>query len=554
MIGSEATKYDGYGLYTRAIDFPIKQAESLNISSNPNKEASDNIGVGRAMSFFGRINYSYQGKHLLTANIRRDGSDRFGPKNRWGTFPSVNGAWRLSEESFIKNNLPWLANAKIRASWGILGNDGIGQFLYERAYVGNQIVYDYGGKGQVQGWANFKVPNEEIKWEEVHQTDLGIDLGFLNNRLNVVYDYYNRQTQDMLYWRVVSMASGIGYCTDINTKMPVNIGKVENIGHELSITWTDHKAGWNYSVGFNTSFNRNKVIQLGEDGAAPLVYGINRTENGRAMGLLYGYKAIGIFSSQEQVNSYNAKAQAAGRDYYWKEKTGVGDLIYDDFGQGYVDEKCQTFIGNPWPKMYYGLNLNVEYKGFDLSMMFQGATGFEIYNGVKAYTQTFGDDGNTTKDIFQNSFFGDNGLTNMPRSGMFDENGLWIGDVSQNYSTTSSFWVEKGNYLKLKDLVIGYSLPQQLLNKFNINKLRVYFSANNLFTITKYSGIDPEIAGTSTSGNQSVLERGVDSYRRYLPSRLFAFGIDLIFNYDEYEKELYNELYPYSNTFFIRLF
>lgn len=529
MIGTEATKYDGYNITTNANDFPVKIAESLNLSSNPDKTASDFIGVGRAMSFFGRINYSYMGKYLLTANLRRDGSDRFGPKNRWGTFPSVNGAWRMSEESFIKNNLSWLSNAKLRASWGILGNDGIAQFLYEEAYVGDQIVYDFGGKGQVQGWANFKVPNEKIKWEEVHQTDIGVDLGFLNNRLTVTYDYYNRQTKDMLYWRIVPLASGIGYYTDMNTKMPINIGKVENIGHEISVTWNDRRGGFNYMVGVNASFNRNKVRQLGEEGAAPLVYGINRTENGKAMGLLYGYKAVGIFQSQEQVDEYNAKAQAMGRNYYWKEKTGVGDLIYDDCGKGYVDESCQTYIGNPWPKMFYGINLKLEYKGFDLALLFQGATGFDIYNGVKRYTQNFGDDGNTTKDIFKNSFFGENGLTDMPRCGTFDEENQWVGDPSQNYSTVSSFWVESGNYLKLKNLVFGYSLPKNLLKKASIENVRVYFSASNLFTITKYSGIDPEIAGTSNSGSQSVLERGVDRYDRYLPSRLISFGIDLTF-------------------------
>ena len=218
-----------------------------------------------------------------------------------------------------------------------------------------------------------------------------------------------------------------------------------------------------------------------------------------------------------------------GRNYYWKEKTGVGDLIYDDCGKGYVDESCQTYIGNPWPKMFYGINLKLEYKGFDLALLFQGATGFDIYNGVKRYTQNFGDDGNTTKDIFKNSFFGENGLTDMPRCGTFDENNQWVGDPSQNYSTVSSFWVEKGNYLKLKNLVFGYSLPKNLLKKASIENVRVYFSASNLFTITKYSGIDPEIAGSSNSGSQSVLERGVDRDDRYLPSRLISFGIDLTF-------------------------
>lgn len=535
MIGTEAIKYDGYRTQVRAIDFPVRIPESINLSSNPAKEASDGLWQGRSQSFFGRINYSYLGKYLLTANIRRDGSDKFGPQNRWGTFPSINGAWRISEENFVKDNIDWLNNAKLRASWGILGNDGIGQFLYEEFYVGDHIIYSYGGGEQVQGWANFKVPNEAIKWEEVHQTDIGIDLGFFNNRLTFVYDYYNRQTRDMLYKRLVPLSSGIGWYTDENTTIPINIGKVQNIGHEFTINWSDRRNDFTYSLGANFSFNRNKVLNIGEEGAAPIMYGINRTENGNAMGLLYGFKALGIFQTQDQVDRYNQMAQAQGRNYYWKENTSVGDIIFDDYNpatgehQGYVDDNCMTYIGNPWPKMTFGINMNFEYKGFDLSLLFQGATGFDIYNRVKMYTQNFADDGNTTKDIFKNSFFGDNGLTDMPRSGYFDERNNWIADPSQNFGTVSSFWVEKGNYMKLKNLVLGYTLPKNISRKAFLEQARVYFSAQNLFTITGYSGIDPEIAGTTADGAQSVMERGVDNHNRYLPSRLFSFGIDLTF-------------------------
>lgn len=541
MIGSEAMKYDAYSNYIRAIDFPVELAESIKLSSNTAKEADDFVGVGRSMSFFGRVNYSFKDRYFLTANLRRDGSDRFGKKNRWGTFPSVNVAWRFSEESFVKKSMPWLFDGKLRASYGILGNDGISQFLYQRAYVGDQIIYNFGGNGEVSGWANFKVPNEEIKWEEVHQFDLGLDLSFFNNQLTFSYDFYNRQTKDMLYWRVVPLAGGTSWYTDIQNTMPINIGKVSNIGHEFAINWKQSIAGLNYSVGFNASFNKNEVKELGTEGAAPLMSadGINRTENGHAMSMLWGYKCEGIFTSQEQVDEYNARAQAAGRPYYWKEKTGVGDLIFSDINhetgehQGYVNEDCMTYIGNPWPKMTYGINLAADYKGFDLALLFQGAAGFDIYNAVKRYTQNFGDDGNTTMDIYKNSFFGGNGLTDQPRCGYTDENGKWYGDPSANFGTVSSFWVEKGDYLKLKNLVVGYTLPRNITRKAAMEKVRFYFSASNLFTITGYSGIDPEIAGTSTqNSNQAgtdMKSRGVDTHYRYLPSRLFSFGVDITF-------------------------
>lgn len=536
MIGTEATAAQSYSNYIRAIDFPVDQVGSVNLSSNTAKEASDSPYKGRALSFFGRVNLSYDNRYYLTANIRRDGSDRFSKNHRWGTFPSVNVMWRIGQESFLRDKLPWLTDAKLRGSYGILGNDGIAQFLYTRAYVGDQIIYNYGGTAEVSGWANYKVPNADIKWEEVHQGDFGIDLSLFNNRLTFSYDYYNRQTHDMLYWKVVPYASGINYYHEGATNtMPINIGRVSNIGHEIAINWTQRLNDFNYSVGFNASFNSNKVKQIGEEGAAPLVSpdGINRTENGRSMSELYGYSAIGIFQSQEQVDEYNARAQAAGRPYYWQQNTGVGDLIFDDHGQGYVDENCKEYIGNPWPKMTYGINLAAQWRGFDLSAVFQGAAGFQIYNVVKAYTQTFATDGNTTMDIYKCSFFGDNGLTDQPRCGMISDSGAWVGDPSKNYSTINSFWVEDGDYLKCKNLVFGYTLPENITRKAYIQKLRVYFSASNLFTITKYSGIDPEIGGTSTQASNlagtSMTARGVDTYNRYIPSRLFSFGLDLTF-------------------------
>lgn len=536
MVGTEATAAQSYSNYIRAIDFPVDQVGSVNLSSNTAKEASDSPYKGRALSFFGRVNLSYDNRYYLTANVRRDGSDRFSKNHRWGTFPSVNVMWRIGQESFLRDKLPWLTDAKLRGSYGILGNDGIAQFLYTRAYVGDQIIYNYGGTAEVSGWANYKVPNADIKWEEVHQGDFGIDLSLFNNRLTFSYDYYNRQTHDMLYWKVVPYASGINYYHEGATNtMPINIGRVSNIGHEIAINWTQRLNDFNYSVGFNASFNSNKVKQIGEEGAAPLVSpdGINRTENGRSMSELYGYSAIGIFQSQEQVDEYNARAQAAGRPYYWQQNTGVGDLIFDDHGQGYVDENCKEYIGNPWPKMTYGINLAAQWRGFDLSAVFQGAAGFQIYNAVKAYTQTFATDGNTTMDIYKCSFFGDNGLTDQPRCGMISDSGAWVGDPSKNYSTINSFWVEDGDYLKCKNLVFGYTLPENITRKAYIQKLRVYFSASNLFTITKYSGIDPEIGGTSTQASNlagtSMTARGVDTYNRYIPSRLFSFGLDLTF-------------------------
>ena len=529
MAGTEAEKDDGYNIHVHAIDFPIPIASSLNISSNSNKTADDSYPIARSLSYFGRINYTLMDRYILTANIRRDGSDKFAPSNRWGTFPSVNLAWRFTEEPFIKSALPWIESGKIRGSWGILGNDGIGQFLYSKAYEG-AVLYNFGGNGTSIGWGNYKVPNEDIKWEEVHQIDFGVDLTFLKGKLSFVYDYYNRQTKNMLYWRTLPMGAGLGYYDNQNATMPINIGKVQNIGHEVTINWNDKVRDFQYGVGVNMSFNRNKVRNLGIEGATLTDGDYNRTESGKAMGLLYGYKAIGIFQNQQQVDEYNAKAQAAGQPYYFRPQTGPGDIIYDDLGKGYVSGASQTYIGNPWPKMVLGLNLNAEWKGFDLTAMFSGSFGFDIYNALKPRTQQFFGDENTTKDIYKTSFFGNNGVTDQPRPGMWiNDNFISDASLGLNYYTISSFWVEKGDYLKLKDLTIGYTLPKRTLQKLNMNKLRVYFTANNVFTITNYSGLDPEIGGTSSTGSGSVRQRGVETLGRYLPSRQYAIGIDLTF-------------------------
>ena len=570
MGGTELWKLDGYNITVTSYDFSIPVAESISLASaGPTKDASDNIPVERRASFFGRLNYSYQSKYLLTANFRADASDRFVKKNRWGYFPSVNVGWRLSEENFIKPFTEnWLDNAKIRGSWGILGNDmSVPQFMYTSTWSGTGISHSFDGTSTQQaGYWMAIVGNEDLKWEQINQTDIGIDLAFLRNRLSITYDYYNRLTKNMLYRGSLPMSGGLSYyfsSDDPANTLPIylNAGIVQNQGHEITISWSDKIQNFKYTISANTSFNSNLVKQVGpKPGANPIDAGldnqwnlVSRTQDGSPMGMFYGYQVIGIFQNQAQVDAYNQKALEAWKEanpnhpygfdpatgqpytdashknvigiYYQKEQTGVGDLIFDDNGQGRVTPLSRKFIGNPWPKMNYGFNINIEYKDFDLSAVFQGALGFDIMNLVKPYTQMFSSD-NTTADIFKTSCFGvgNTTVTNFPRVGFIDANGSFIADgaANKNYSTVSSYMVEKGDYLKFKNLSIGYSLPKTISNKISIEKLRLFLTAQNLFTLTKYSGIDPEIGG-------GVLMRGVDHQNRYLPSRLVSFGIDLNF-------------------------
>jgi len=569
MAGTEWWRLDGYGLSTTAYNFTVSPAQSIALASEgQTKDAADNLPQERRGSAFARINYEYAGRYLLAVNFRADASDRFVKKNRWGYFPSVNAGWRISEEPWVKPHTEdWMSNMKIRASWGMLGNDNVAQYMYESTYAltGVSHSFDNTATRATGAWLAI-LGNENLRWEQVNQWDLGLDLGFLNNRLTFTYDYYNRQTRDMIYRGSLPLSSGMSYyfaSDDPGNTVPVylNAGLVQNAGHEIALGWKEKRGDFEYGIQWNASFNKNKVLQVGDaPGAEPIDAGVDnswtllaRTEDGMPMGMFYGYECLGIFQDQTEVDAYNQKAldnwRAANPNHpygyaengqplniegkemgiYWQKKnTGVGDLIFSDNGQGRVTEKSRKYIGNPWPKMEMGLVLNFAWKGIDLSAVFNGAFGFDIMNLMKPYTNMFSSD-NTTSNIFSTSCFGKDNttVTADPRVGYLDEKGSMIGDgaANKNYSTVSSYLLEKGDYFKLKNLSIGYTLPQKWTRKAYMEKVRFYFSAQNVFTITKYSGNDPEI-GRYSSGQ---LLWNVDTQYRYLPNRLFSFGLDVVF-------------------------
>lgn len=569
MVGTEWWRLDGYGISTEAFNYTVSPASSIALSSEGNtKKASDTTPQERRGSAFARLNYEYGGRYLLAVNFRADASDRFVKKNRWGFFPSVNAGWRISEEPWVKPATEeWLSNMKIRASWGMLGNDNVAQYMYESTYALTGVSHSFTNSATRATGAWLAVlGNENLRWEQVNQWDIGLDLGFFNNRLTVTYDYYNRQTRDMIYRGALPLSSGMSYyfaSDDPGNTVPIylNAGLVENQGHEIAIGWKERRGEFEYGIQWNASFNQNMVKQVGDaPGAEPIDAGVDnswtllaRTQDGQPMGLFYGYKCLGIFQNQAQVDEYNQLAltnwrndhpdhpygyapngqplNADGKEmgiYWQKENTGVGDLIFDDNGQGRVTEKSKQTIGNPWPKMEMGLTLSFAWKGIDLSAVFSGAFAFDILNLMKPYTNMFSSD-NTTANIFNTSCFGKDNttVTADPRVGYLDENNSMIGDgaANKNYSTVSSYLIEDGSYFKLKNLSVGYTFPAQWTRKAKIEKLRLYFSTQNVFTISRYSGNDPEIGRY----NGSQLLWNVDTQYRYLPNRLFSFGLDVMF-------------------------
>jgi TonB-linked SusC/RagA family outer membrane protein len=537
MAGYEAYQSNLSNLHGEAQGFQVI-TYNLGMTTNPStyKTSGGEFPQTRLLSQFGRINYTFADKYLFTANVRRDGSDRFGPTNKWGVFPSFSVGWKMSEEAFVRDNLQQVSNLKLRASYGKLGStSSIPQYTYQASFGGSGGTNILGlpDGSRSKGYAlTAQLPNQNIKWEQVNQTDIGLDLGLFKNALNVTADWYSRQTEDMIYQVPVPVSAGF-YGSSVYT----NIGQMSNKGIELAVDYRGKAKDFTYSIAANAAFNRNLVKQLSgtnnnpiNDGAAGdyLESTVSRTQAGNPLAQFYGYIVDGIFQNDADVAALNQKAQeVAGSTsvFYQAAGTGAGDLKFRDInGDGRITIDDKTFIGNPWPKMTYGFSLNVGWKGLDLQAMFQGVAGVDVFNGNKYYTQFFVGDYNTTGDIFKTSFFNGGGLTDQPRVGTTDASGNYVRDPNSNYTRISSFVVENGAFLKLRNLQLGYTLPSSLVKQWKMTGLRVYFQAQNLLTFTKYSGLDPEVLGRN-----GTTARGLDTIYSYPRTRLLSMGIDLNF-------------------------
>lgn len=534
MAGWEAIKSTGTNIKANTEGFPVYYEPSFNTStqSSTARFAEAGYGKGSQLAQFGRLNYNYAGRYLLQATVRRDGTNKFIGDNKYGIFPSVSGAWKVSEESFLKDNVTWLNSMKIRAGWGVLGSIGsVGDFIYQTAYKSIN-VHSFDGLNAVTGWGNAKFANADIRWEKVTTKNIGIDFGFLRNRLSLAVDFYDKQTSDMIYTVALPVSSGLGNYNGDGFGATINIGKISNRGFEFEANWSDKIGELSYSVGANASFNKNKVLQIGEKGA--LIYeggtawmngSISRTEDGYAMGQFYGYIADGV---------YKTDAEAAAGPQQTEKIALSGDLKYRDIDgmdatgkltgkpDGKINDADKTYIGNPWPKCFYGINFDLAYKGFDLKAYFQGQAGVDLFNATKGIRQSFYADWNTTTDIFGTSKFGNTEITGLPSVFQKSSTGEILRDPNGNYKNVSSFFVENGAYVKLKDLQLGYTLPASVSDRLGIGATRIYIAGSNLFTITKYSGLDPELGG-------GVKGRGIETDGLYPQTRFISMGVNLKF-------------------------
>jgi TonB-linked SusC/RagA family outer membrane protein len=496
---------------------------------------------GLIKSQFGRINYNYDSRYYLSGSIRQDANyTEFGPNKQKGVFPAGSAGWNISEEPFFKNTLPGINALKLRGSYGSLGNSNIPQYSYAATY--SQFNISTGIAGGAQGFApgqpfqiantTTKLPNANVHWETVTETNIGIDGEALQGSLYFSAEWYNKNTKDMLY--ALNLPTSTGYTMPYIT----NIGKVNNKGFDFSLGYRNKAGEFSYDISVNAGFNKNKVVSLSGSATDAVYDGYNYYNNGDQafqmmsnqtltiskaglpLGSFYGYKVIGIFKTDAEAAGQKVNGHAAS----------AGDLHYQDLdNNGNIDASDRQVIGNPNPKMVYGINMHFAYKGFDLALLFNGVAGVQLFNGVKAYEESLFQDGNTTSKVFNDSFLGSNGLTSQPRLGI-SQNGGFTLDQNQNYSSVNSYFVESGNYLKLKNVQLGYTFKSDLLRKIAVKSARLFVMANNLFTITKYSGLDPELGSAYTpSGYGTVTTQGIDAVTNYPQTRIYSAGLDLTF-------------------------
>lgn len=451
------------------------------------------------LSVFGRINYDFDGKYLASVTLRGDGSSRFGANNRYGYFPSISAGWVLSEEYFW--NSSFVNFFKIRASWGQNGNDRIGNYSFTTVVLPGQN-YVFGPDNVItSGSVALRASNPDLRWETITQTDIGLDVEFLNGKFNFVTDYYIKNTSDMLYAIPVLLTSG--------TEPPVqNIASVSNRGWELALNYRDYESNLQYSFGGNITFLQNEVTDLGP-GGLPVIAGriqsananVTRTVVGGQIGAFYGYVTDGIFQNQQEVNDHA----------FQSEGTRPGDIRFMDLnGDGVIDELDQDFIGSPIPKLLYGFTAEIKYKGFDMQMFWQGTYGNDIYNATVRYDFTYVNRPESALERWTGP-----GTSNIePRANLFDPN--------QNARVSDRF-VEDGSFIRLKNLQVGYTIPEATSSRLGLASCRIYVSGQNLLTFTRYSGLDPEIGQIGSS-----LELGIDK-GFYPQARVLLAGINVNF-------------------------
>ena len=510
LIGMESTKFQYQDSQGTGSSYPNDVVETLNGSASGTTTTSVSSKVENASaSYFARANYNYKGKYLLNVSVRRDGSSIFGSDNRWGTFPAGSVGWRISEESFMKALRP-VSEAKLRVSYGLAGNNA---FSSNYPYVATLRSDNYSfNNNLVNGLAPSSLANPLLGWERSQQLDAGIDLGFFNNRMLLIVDYYQRTTKDLLL--SVNVPTLTGFSSAVK-----NIGQMQNKGWEFGLNTRNLTKALIWNTSLNISFNRNKVIALGPTGdpirSASGVGETNITQIGSPIGSFYGYRQLGVFKDQADLDSYPHDPTSR-----------PGDVKYEDVNKdGKIDANDRTIIGNNQPDFIYGMTNTLSYKGFDLNISVQGSQGGEILNLSRRFFENLEGNANQLSTVltrWRSAADPGDGVT--PRANA---------RTTGNNNAISTRWVEDGSYLRIQNVSLGYQLPSSVISKLKLQQVRVYASAQNLFTFTKYLNFNPEVsnyegATVATTGTPlpGPLASGVD-YGSYPLARTFTIGINI---------------------------
>ncbi len=518
-LGQESSGKTSENLIGQATDVQFDPLETYNLGLGTNPSpVSSTYSEQLLVSFFARANYNYKRRYLLTVTAREDGSTVFSANHKWGFFPSFSGAWKISDEPWMKNQKV-ISNLKLRAGWGMVGNDRITNYLSLDLY--SQTKYGV-GQDVVTVLTPKQLANEDLKWEASQSTNIGLDLGMFKDRLTFTADIFRKDTKDLL------MQATIPYVTGFSSQWQ-NVGKIRNDGIELSLHSVnfDTKGGFFWSTDFNISFIRNKVLAIaGDSDTMYTSVGWNSDYTGydymvmvgSAIGQIYGYKYAGVYQESDftvdaVTGEYTLKEGVVDISEHAGRSVEPGMVKYEDIdGDGIITTADRTVIGNGYPKGYGGLTNTFSYKGFDLSFMFTFSYGNQIYNATRMYaSQTQDQRANMVAEV-ADRWTKENASNTVP---------AWDGYIKNELY---SRFVEDGSFLRLKNLTFGYTIPVKLTRKIFVNKIRVYFSAQNLFVITKYSGYDPEVSMASSNPMTPGLDWGA-----YPKSRVYTFGLDFNF-------------------------
>ncbi len=511
LAGQSAMEYKLRELYGDDYDLLENDPSKANINSAIADRSLERVAGGTGgftsntlASYFGRLDYNFAEKYMLQATVRRDGSSNFGANNKWAIFPSVSAGWNITNESFMDGRPDFIDHLRVRASWGVNGNERIGQFRYTSLMQGGQNYYFGSGDNlaMAYGASPSALSNPDIKWEETEQTNVGFEARLFRSALTFGVDYYIKKTSGMLMEQPIPDYVGKG-------KPTANAGDMENSGLEFELGFRERMGEFSFSINANASYMQNKLINLGNEsgenvyesagasGVGPYVKG----ENGEVFPYFYGFKTDGLIQNDAEALEYNTK---------YGKNAQPGDVRFvDSDGDGKINDSDRTKIGKGMPDWTFGFNINADWKNFDLSMFFQGTQGNDIFD-----FSTRGDVPKSNRPAWVlDRWVGEGTSTTIPRMTRANPNGNWA---------SSDLYIKDGSYLRLKNVQLGYTLPQVISQKASISKFRVFVSAENLLTFTKYEGFDPEMAsgGYTTIG----IDRGI-----YPQARTVSVGANITF-------------------------